>query len=189
MGTPLRGGCIKYSFCNERYERAPSIDVRLHYKRKKRLSQGALRSLLGGFFYYSRFNLCPRQEASSSPKCARREPAFLWVLSWFFPVSSAGIEPAFPPSEGDVLSIIRRGRNRRLWDTVLVRSKNRSRIIHSPTLMNFRDPGSRFRMLAKHRSAFLFLLQAKQLACSSPPTAQTLVRSAGIEPATLRTAT
>ena len=27
----------------------------------------------------------------------------------FTPVSSAGIEPAFPPSEGDVLSIIRRG--------------------------------------------------------------------------------
>ncbi|MDQ5902299.1 MAG: hypothetical protein QG606_515, partial [Patescibacteria group bacterium] len=26
-----------------------------------------------------------------------------------FDVSSAGVEPAFPPSEGDVLSVIRRG--------------------------------------------------------------------------------
>ena len=43
---------------------------------------------------------------------------------------------------------------------------NRSQIIYSPTLINFRDPDSRFRVLAKHRFVFLIPTQAKQLACS-----------------------
>ena len=37
----------------------------------------------------------------------------------------------------------------------------RSQIIYSPTLINFRDPNSRFRVLAKHRSVFLIPLESQ----------------------------
>lgn len=44
--------------------------------------------------------------------------------------------------------------------------ETRSRIIASSSLINFRDPGSRFLVLSKHRSAFLVPTKAKQLASS-----------------------
>ena len=40
----------------------------------------------------------------------------------------------------------------------------RSRIFLAPSRKKFLDPGSRFRVLAKHRSAFLIPTEAKQLA-------------------------
>ena len=50
----------------------------------------------------------------------------------------------------------------RRWRPVGRQAGIRSGIILSPTLQNFHDPGSRFRVLAKHRSAFLILTKVPQ---------------------------
>ncbi len=67
----------------------------------------------------------------------------------------------------------------------------RSQIIDSPTLINFRDPGSRFHVLVKHRSAFRILSEAEQSASSTAikcfprqlkPSEKNIVGREGFEP-------